>query len=136
MDIITVLSEYHQASESEKRKIELRLEKEFSALPDAEQAEVQKIFLASLDRKTAEVQALIRETNLKLELENVSRYVSMSYIAQQFFGKSRQWLNNRIKGNLVNGKVARFSADELNCLSSALLQLSREINNTALRITA
>jgi hypothetical protein len=134
MDIIKILSEYHQASESQKREIEQRVEKEFSSLSDAEQAQVQKIFLCSLDAKAGEAQRLIREVNLKIELENVSQYVSMSYIAQRFFGKSRQWLNNRIKGNLVNGKIARFSSDELNCLSSALLKLSGEIKNTALRI--
>jgi hypothetical protein len=35
----------------------------------------------------------------------------------------------------VNGKAARFSEDELNSLSSALVKLSGEIKDTALRIT-
>ncbi|MDR2042735.1 MAG: DUF5053 domain-containing protein [Tannerella sp.] len=135
MNINQMMAEYHQASDSRKKKIETLIGKEFCALSDSEKAAVQETFLASLDKKISEADTLIREVNLKIELENVSKYVSMSYIAQRFFGKSRQWLNNRIKGNLVNGKVATFSADELNCLSSALMQLSGEIKNTALRIT-
>jgi hypothetical protein len=135
MDILKILSEYHQASEPERKEIERRVQEEFTTLSDAEKAEVQKTFQASLDKKISRAEELIREVNLKLELENVSRYVSMSYIARRFFGKSRQWLNNRIKGNLVNGKAARFSEDELNSLSSALVKLSGEIKDTALRIT-
>jgi hypothetical protein len=135
MDILKILSEYHQASEPERKEIERRVQEEFTTLSDAEKAEVQKTFQASLDKKICRAKVLIREVNLKLELENVSRYVSMAYIARRFFGKSRQWLNNRIKGNLVNGKVARFSEDELNSLSSALVKLSGEIRDTALRIT-
>jgi hypothetical protein len=63
-----------------------------------------------------------------------SRAIIPESIAKKFFGKSRQWLNNRIKGNKVNGKSASFTADELNRFSSALLELSGELKNTALRI--
>jgi hypothetical protein len=58
----------------------------------------------------------------------------MSYIAKNYFGKSRQWLNNRIKGNMVNGKPADFTTGELNKFSSILCEISEEINDTALRI--
>jgi hypothetical protein len=129
------MMEYHQTSEQGKREIEKRVRQEFSTLSDSEKAQVQKMFLAGLDGKINEADALIREVSLKLELENVSGYVSMSYIAKRFFGKSRQWLNNRIKGNLVNGMPARFSKEELSSLSFALLKLSGEIRETALRIT-
>jgi hypothetical protein len=135
MDIRQIMMEYHQTSEQGKREIEKRVRQKFSTLSDPEKAQVQKMFLAGLDGKINEADALIREMNMKLELENISGYVSMSYIAKRFFGKSRQWLNNRIKGNLVNGMPARFSEEELSSLSSALLKLSGEIKETALRIT-
>jgi hypothetical protein len=56
----------------------------------------------------------IEELNLKTELERISEFVSMAYIAGKIFGKSRQWLNNRIKGNWVNGIPATFTDNELN----------------------
>jgi hypothetical protein len=135
MDIKKIISEYSNASEKEKKEIEKRISIEFSALSDEEKKEVQNVFLRSLDNKIDEAKKLIEEIDLKLELERVSKYVSMAYIAENFFGKSRQWLNNRIKGNLVNGRPAKFTSDEINKFSSALIQISGEIKDTALHIT-
>jgi hypothetical protein len=134
MDIKQLMAKYHQASEPERKEMEERLQHEFNGLPEAEQKQVQQEFLESLDSKINEAAILIKEVTMKLELEKVSEYISMAYISKSFFGKSRQWINNRIKGNRVNGKPVEFTKEELNRFSSALLQLSGEIRDTALRI--
>ena len=134
MDIKKIISDYHNASETDKVLIEKQVEKEFSTLSENEKKEVQQIFLESFDNTMEEAKYILKEVNLKIELERVSQYVSMSYIAKNFFGKSRQWLNNRIKGNHVNGKPAVFTNEELNCFSLALDKLSKEMKDTALRI--
>ena len=135
MDIKKIISEYNNASEYQKETIRENLKNEFSLLSENEKKEVQRIFLESRDTVFREGKEAIRELELKSELERVSEYVSMSYIAKNFFGKSRQWLNNRIKGNVVNGKPAVFTGDELNRFSTALCNLSNEIKDTALRIS-
>jgi uncharacterized protein YaaR (DUF327 family) len=134
MDIKQLIAEYHHASEPERKEMEKRIQHEYNGLSETEQKQVQHEFLESLDNKINETGNLINETTMKLELEKVSGYISMAYISKAFFGKSRQWLNNRIKGNQVNGKPVEFTKEELDRFSSALLQLSGEIRDTALRI--
>jgi len=135
MDIKTIISDYHGASDLEKKEIRERLKNDFSQLPENEKKEVQRIFLENQNAVIEEGKEAIEELKLKTELERVSEFISMSYVSRKFFGKSRQWLNNRIKGNLVNGKPAIFTRNELNLFSTALNQLSSEIKDTALRIS-
>ena len=135
MDIKKIMSEYHESSESRKEEIREKLKNNFALLSENEKKEVQSIFIESQHEIVEEGKIALKELKLKTELERISKYVSMSYIAKAYFGKSRQWLNNRIKGNIVNGKTAAFSSDELNMFSSALANLSNEIKETALRIS-
>jgi len=135
MDIKKIISEYHDSSESQKAKIRKKLKNDFLLLSEDEKKEAQRVFLECQDAVIREGRELIAELKLKTELKRVSKYVSMSYIAKNYFGKSRQWLNNRIKGNLVNGKPAGFTSDELNQFSTALVNLSNEIKDTAFRIS-
>jgi len=135
MDIKKIILDYHDSSESQKKEIRKKLKNDFLLLSEDEKKDVQRIFLESQDAVIKEGKELLAELRLKKELESVSEYVSMSYIAKKFFGKSRQWLNNRIKGNLVNGKPAVFTSEELNLFSTALVNLSEEMKDTALRIS-
>jgi hypothetical protein len=134
MDIKQLISDYHQASKSDKANIEKKITSEFSLLTENEKKEVRRIFIESRDKVVEEAKEALAELNLKNELEQISKYISMSYIAKNYFGKSRQWLNNRIKGNMVNGKPAEFTTGELNKFSSILCEISGEIKDTALRI--
>ena len=53
-----------------------------------------------------------KEISIRQQLEEVKEVISLSYIAKKYFGKSRQWLNNRINGCIVNGKPCKFSEEE------------------------
>jgi hypothetical protein len=134
MDIKKIISDYNNASESDKVTIKENLRTEFSFLSEDEKKEVQRMFMEGLNDTIEEAKDVLKEVNLKIELERVSQYISMSYIAKNFFGKSRQWLNNRIKGNYVNGKPAVFTIEEISRFSFSLEKLCKEINNKALRI--
>jgi hypothetical protein len=70
----------------------------------------------------------------KVELGEVANIVSVAYIAQKYFGKTRHWLYQRINGSTVNGKPARFTPDEKKKLQEALLDISNIIKNTSLKI--
>lgn len=134
MNIESILAKYHTADLEEKKQMKKKIQVEFESLSPDEQKTVQNLFLLSFEKKIEEAEELIREVNLKLELQNISNYVSMSYIAKRFFGRSKQWFNNRIKGNLVNGVPAKFTIEEQKKLSEALKTLSDEIKETALHI--
>lgn len=70
----------------------------------------------------------------KEKLNKVLDFASMSYIAEHYFGKTRQWLYQRINGNIINGKPADFTPEELKTLSFALSELGNIMKDTSLCI--
>ena len=57
----------------------------------------------------------MEERTIKLQLQNISEIISLSFIAKHYFGKTKEWLYQRINGNVVNGCLLYTSdaADEL-----------------------
>jgi hypothetical protein len=74
-----------------------------------------------------------KEIDMKMQLKDVSEIVSLSYIADKYFNKTRQWLYQRINGNLVNGKASKFTDDELNKFQYALKDISKKIGSVSIR---
>lgn len=68
------------------------------------------------------------ELELISDLKTVFEIVPTSYIAKRFFGRSRSWLTNKLKGNLSNGKPSKFSDNEYQILINALEKISSEIS--------
>ena len=79
------------------------------------------------------IKSELQDVKLALELGDVANALSLSYIAKEYFGKSKTWLYQRLNGNKVNGKPARFTEDERKRFAAALLDLSKRINETALK---
>lgn len=76
-------------------------------------------------------ESIIKETNLRLTLDNIFPAISWSYIASNYFKKSRSWLHQRINGSVVNGIPAKFTDDEKKILIKALNDLGINIKKTA-----
>ncbi|MCD8080168.1 MAG: DUF5053 domain-containing protein [Bacteroides sp.] len=74
---------------------------------------------------------LTRELTIKTQLESIQDIVSFSYIAKKYFGKSRHWFYQRINGNTVNGKPARFTPEEIRTLKAALDDICGKIQYTS-----
>ena len=75
----------------------------------------------------------MQDVKLALELGDVANAISLSYIAKAYFGKSKNWLYQRLNGNKVNGKPAQFTEEDRTSFAEALLDLSKRINETALK---
>ena len=75
------------------------------------------------------------DINLRLELGDVANAVSLSYIAKNYFGKSKAWLYQKLNGHKVNGKPAQFTDEEKKRFAEALHDLSQRIEETALKFT-
>jgi len=67
------------------------------------------------------------------KLGNIAKAVSLSYIAKTYFGKSKEWLYQRINGYNVNGKPAQFSNEEKIKFANALKDLSAQLQETSLK---
>lgn len=75
----------------------------------------------------------IRETiKLKDQLKEISEIISLSYIAKTYFKKSRNWLYQRINGNIVGGKTASFKKEEIEILNYAIKDISSKLNSLSL----
>jgi len=119
--------------QEEKSEIEAKLLNEFEKLSQEEKELVRIMFLDDFD---ARAKIATDSISIRIQLAQVSQYVSLAYIAEQYFGKSRQWLNNKLKGNLCNGKRSYLSPEEIQKLSSALVEISDEIKTAALKIAS
>ena len=89
------------------------------------------------DALVAEAQALIEKGDRMIDSEikevrsrlgDTPEIVSMSYIAKNYFGKSRTWLYQRINGNKVNGKPVFFTRAERRQLQEALHDIGQKLS--------
>ena len=71
----------------------------------------------------------LEEQTIKLQLQEVSEMISLSWLAKKYFGKTRAWIYQRINGNIVNGKVCKFTEEELNTLNMALKDISAKTDS-------
>jgi len=97
------------------KEIQLLIEKDGDAFGNA---------MVELARDTAD---RAEELALKSQLEEVLPILSVSFIAKNYFNKSRQWFYQKLNGNIVNGKPAKFTKEEIKTLNSALKDLSKKI---------
>jgi len=135
MDIRELMQRLHNAStEAEEAQILASIKNEFDSLSDSDKEFVRKEFLTSLDEKLEEAKDLIKRMDIAIEMQEISKYVSLSRLAKDYFGKSKAWIYQRIKGYRVNGEPARFTPDELATLSFALQDISRKAHETSMRI--
>lgn len=74
----------------------------------------------------------LEENAIKLQMQEVADIISLSYLAKRYFNKSRSWLYQRMNGNIVNGKPARFTEDELETLNSALKDISQKLGSLSI----
>ena len=98
--------------------------------------EEKREFARSLSHKAQETidqsQALIDEYNFKQALSDIVPAVTWSFIAEEYFHKSRSWFSQRMNGYHVNNKVAAFTDEEIDLLSNSLFDLSERIKKSAL----
>ncbi len=122
-----------------KGKLEKLQERFLKAKTEAERATIQQEIGQLCDTDAAGVATaaldMIRQTNdeiagivLRKRLKDILPAISLAYVAKTYFGKSRQWLYQRINGNLVNGKPARFTPAELRTLDAALKDLAARLS--------
>ena len=135
MNIKSLIQEMHNAqNEDAKEKVVEEIKYQFSALGDLEKEEVRKTFMTSLDEQLEYTKKKLEEIDLKLEMMEISEYINLAKIAQNYFGKSKYWLYQRISQWNVNGKPAKFTDEERFKLSLALKDISKKSEETSFKI--
>jgi hypothetical protein len=84
-----------------------------------------------MDEKIEEVDRLL---TIQEQLKPYKEILPISYIARTYFGKSAAWLQQRLYGYKVRGKVYSLSDKDINTLNLAIQDISKKIGS--LSITA
>lgn len=78
----------------------------------------------------------VDEVNKELEtlqvVKSISDMISFKYIAETYFKKSKAWFSQRLNGNVVHGKVCRFTDEEMQTLRFALQDISKKIGSLSI----
>ena len=109
------------ATADEKRKAEI--DAQIRELSERSPEEFRQAFLEGAENAIAES----REFRVKEAIEPVIPALNLSFIAENYFHKSRSWFSQRLTGATVNGKPARFTSEELDVLAYALKDISKKI---------
>ena len=123
----SLIAEYRLLkTEEEKKGFDEKMRHTLSEISPEERKKFRNAFLISARQTLAKAKELKEEAEIKLLLNGVDNYLSLSQIAQDYFGKSN--------GAIVNGKPAQFTPEERQQLSNALLAISERIKDTALKL--
>ena len=135
MDIKFLMQKMHSAkNEEERQSVKTQIINIFSSLSDEEKEVVRREFLEDLHKKIDESKELIERVDVYLEIKDISKYVSLNMIANDYFGKSRSWLHQRLRGHTVNGRPAMFTENERKKFAYALSDISKKMQEASLKI--
>ena len=121
MDLLK--SRYMNAKNEQERDA---VRKEIAELCDEDSMKVASVATEQIQESIDEINGII----IRRQLEDILPFMSLAYIAKYYFGKSRQWLYQRVNGTIVNGKPARFTNQEIDILNAAIQDMGNRLLST------
>ena len=129
--VLELKERYTKATtQEEKNAVDLEMKK----LQDEDMDAWAKAMLESAKETADRAEALVKQVRVREQLENALPLLPLSYIAEHYFKKSRQWLYQKINANIVNGKPAQFTEEEIKTLNFALQDISRKIGSVSISL--
>jgi hypothetical protein len=122
-------------TESEMKEFKNKISENWKSKTDAEKDAFCNVFVQSANEAIERADKVYNYVNIKLKLADILNIVSLSYIAETYFKKSRSWFSQRLNGHLINGIPVSFTDSEIKILSGALDDISLRIKNTARSIS-
>jgi len=119
------------ATKEEKEEFDSRFKKYIREKTKEEKKELSHAFFESAKEENERAKSLATFVNIRLKLEKVLNIVSMAYISENYFFKSRSWFNHRLNNSKVNGIPASFNEEELKTLAFALDDIGTKMKDTA-----
>lgn len=99
-----------------------------------EMNEALQYIVASADKRLDNVERSVTNYTLHERMGALTEVVNLAYIARHYFGKTRQWLYQRLKGQTVNGKPAAFTASEEEVFMKALQDIGLQLTAFTQRV--
>lgn len=127
---IQELKERYVNATTDKEREEIN--KQMSELRNKDNEAFANAMLQTAKDTTEKANNLLKKVRKREQLESVLPILPLSYIAKEYFNKSRQWLYQRINGNIVNGKPAQFTEKETEILNFAIQDISKKIGSISI----
>lgn len=83
----------------------------------------------AIEKMMDTVENNLNELSVRIQLAEVEGFLNLAYIAKHYFGKSKNWLYQRLNGYLVNGKQAKFNEKEIEIFNRALSDMSMKLGS-------
>lgn len=130
-----VLAMYEKANTPEElesarqyqRQMESAMTKEEKEAYDRSVIEDLHRMASAMDDDIADLQA----EAIRRKMGDMPKFINLAQIARVYFGKSQSWLMQRINGNIVNGKEARFTPSEAKQLEAAFHDMGNKLLSIA-----
>ena len=85
--------------------------------------------LDSYKKMNTEADDLLRQAEKAQELRKMKEIIPVSYIARHYFGKSAAWLQQRLYGYKVRGRVYTLSPEDRHKFDNALQDIANQIRS-------
>ena len=108
-----------------KKELE-EIDKQMSQLAESNISQFAESMLDSIRETNREIEDIL----LREKLNDVLPFISVSNLVKTYFKKTPQWFYQRLNGNTVNGKPAKFSKEEMSTLANALTDISEKLKQS------
>lgn len=119
------------ATPEEKNEFDARFKEYIRDKSPEAKKELSRAFFEAAKEEKERAKNIAAYVDMRLKLEKVLGIVSMAYISENYFHKSRSWFNHRLNNTKVNGVPVSFNENELKILSVALDDIGTTMKNTA-----
>lgn len=118
---------WKQSSESDRPAIDNQISELLDSLTEEETNLLAVGVQEDFDKIHQEVAGIKEQLTVRERLEPILPYLSISFLAKKYYGKSSSWFYQRLNGNKIHGKVCRFTEEELTTLDMALKDISKQL---------
>lgn len=133
-EFIRLKEQWVRSSGEARRKADDEMQAFFDSLQEEDKALLTEAVdedFARLHKEVEETRKLAKQLSIRKQMEEVLPFISVSEFAKTYFGRSASWLHQRINGNVIHGKPAMFTPDEIKTLSHALNDVAAKLQRAA-----
>lgn len=101
---------------------------------EADKEAIADFILNGFKEISTELSDIDRCLTIQEQLANIKEILPLSYIARTYFGKSTAWLQQRIYGYRVRGRVYSLSEKDVCTLNEALQDISKKFGSLTITL--
>lgn len=94
---------------------------------------ISEALLVQMNETKEDMKNISEMLSVKEQMKEITEIVSLAYIADRYFGKTKAWLYQRLNGNKVRGRVYSLNQKEVETLNFALKDISEKIGSLSIK---